>query len=105
VGVLRLGHRLDRHVDLQVERLADARVDDRCTSAWADHVAADLLERVLRRGEPDALHLVLRVQRAEPLERQRHVRAALGRRDRVDLVEDDALDVLEHRPRLRVRMR
>ena len=28
----------------------------------------------------------------EPLERQREVRAALGRRDRVDLVDDHGLD-------------
>ena len=45
-----LDHRLDRHVDLQVERLADAGVDDPAGAPRADQEAADLLERVLRRA-------------------------------------------------------
>ena len=95
-ALLGLLHRLDRDVDLQVERLAHAGVDDRARAARADHEAADLLERVLRRGEPDALRLVpVALQRGEALERQREVRAALGRGDRVDLVDDDRLDVRE----------
>ena len=98
--LLGLDHRLDRHVDLQVERLAHAGVDDRARAARADEEAADLLERVLRRAQPDALHRPLG-QRLEPLERQRQVRAALGRRDGVDLVDDHPLDPAQHLARLR----
>ena len=94
VGV-RLDHRLDRHVDLQVERLAHAGVDDAASAPRADHEAADLLQRVLRRREADALHLAAAVlllrERVEPLERQREVRAALRAGDGVDLVDDDPL--------------
>ena len=55
--------------------------------------ASDLLERPLRRRQADPLRLVTTVlQRGEPLERQRQVRAALGLRDRVDLVDDHPLD-------------
>ena len=54
VGV-RLAHVLDRHVDLQVERLAHAGVDDRAVAARADEEAADLLERALRGRQADAL--------------------------------------------------
>jgi hypothetical protein len=53
----------------------------------ADHEAADLLERVLGRAQADPLHVAL-AARGQPLERQRQVRAALGRGDRVDLVDD-----------------
>jgi hypothetical protein len=52
VGLL---HVLDRHLDLQVERLAQAGVDDRAVAARADQEAADLLERALRGRQPDAL--------------------------------------------------
>ena len=78
-----LDHRLDRHVDLEVERLAHAGVDDRARAPRADHEAADLLERVLRRAEADALRRRGRPAAArEPLERERQVRAALRRRRR-----------------------
>ena len=64
--------------------------------------ARDLLERPLRRGEPDPLEAaVLGTERLEPLEREEEVRAALGRGDRVDLVDDDGLDRREHLARLR----
>ena len=55
-----LDHRLDRHVDLEVQRLADARVDDPHGAPRADHEAPDLLQRVLRGAEADALGLVRR---------------------------------------------
>ena len=91
--LLRLDHRLDRHLDAQVERLAHARVDDRRLAARADHEAADLLERVLRRAQADALGVAAVVlQRRQPLEREGEVRAALRPGDRVDLVDDDRLD-------------
>src|SRR6478735_2082747 len=46
----------------------------------ADEVAADLLERVLRGAQADALQRASRL-RLQALERQRQVRAALRRRD------------------------
>src|SRR5262249_2091479 len=70
----RLAHVLDRDDDLEVELLRDARVDelDRPSSG---HEAADLLERTLRRREPDPLER-LRGQRLEPLDREREMGAA-----------------------------
>ena len=99
VPLLGLDHALDRHVDLQVERLARARVDDRARPLGADEEAADLLQRVLRRGQPDPLDVAPGLL-GQPLERDREVRAALGLRDGVDLVDDHLLDVLEDLARL-----
>jgi len=48
-------------VDLEIERLADAGVHDLRGAPRADHEPADLLERVLRRAEPDALRVALDV--------------------------------------------
>ena len=41
------GHRLDGHLDAQVEGLAGTRVDDRDLAVGPDQVAADLLQRTL----------------------------------------------------------
>ncbi len=98
VRVLRLDHRLDRHVDLQVQRLADARVDHRHAARRPDHEAADLFQRILRRAQPDPLHVAPRLL-DQPLQRDRQVRAALGLRDGVDLVQDHGLRALEDRAR------
>ena len=95
-ALIGLDHRLDRHVDLQVERLADPGVDDPRRPPRADHEPPDLLERVLRRAQPDALGVAVVVEGREALERQREVRAALRPRDGVDLVDDDRLDAAEH---------
>ena len=56
--------------------------------------ARDLLQRPLRRREADALErpAVRGRSASSALEREEQVRAALGRRDRVDLVDDDGLD-------------
>ncbi len=57
-------HVLDGDDDLDVERLADARVDDRdrprrlCGAAPEE--PGDLVERTLRRGQPDALEWLAR---------------------------------------------
>ena len=59
VGV-RLAHVLHRHVDLQVERLAHAGVDDRALAPGAHEEAADLLERALGRRQADALQRAAR---------------------------------------------
>ena len=58
VLLLRLDHLLDRHVDLEVERLARAGVDDRARPLRTDEEAPDLLQRVLRRRQADALDVV-----------------------------------------------
>jgi hypothetical protein len=41
-----------------------------------------------------------RTERLEPLERKEQVRATFGRRDRMDLVDDDRVDAREHATRL-----
>ena len=61
-----------------------------------DHEAPDLLERVLRRGQADALDVAAR-RLDQPLQRDRQMRAALGLRDGVDLVQDHRLGALEDR--------
>ena len=94
-----LDHRLDGHVDLEVERLAHAGVDDRARALRADQEAADLLERVLRGAQPDPLDVTAGRLR-QPLQRQRQVGAALGLRDGVDLVDDHLLDAVEDPGRL-----
>ncbi len=88
----RLAHVLDRNVDLQVERLADAGVDHRAVAPRTDQEPADLLERALRGRQADPLDRAAG-QVLETLQRQRQVRAALGLRDGVDLVDDHPLDV------------
>ena len=56
--------------------------------------ARDLVERALRRREPDALRRRVG-DRFEPFEREHEVRAALGGRERVDLVDDHGLDAAQ----------
>ena len=63
----------------------------------ADEQASDILDRLLRRAEPDALQAAAR-ERVEPFERQRQMRAALVAGDGVDLVDDHRLRVLQHLP-------
>ena len=98
-GLLRFDHRLHGDVDLQVERLARARVDDRAGPLGPDEEAPDLLERVLRGRQPDPLHVALGLL-GQPLQRDREVRAALGLRHGVDLVHDHLLGPREDLPRL-----
>ena len=61
----------------------------------ADQKARDQLDRPLRRRQADALQPPA-AQRVEPFERQREMRAALVRRDGVDLVDDDGFRGREH---------
>ena len=89
VGV-RLAHVLHRHVDLHVERLADARVHHRALAAGTHEEAADLLQRTLSGGEPDALDRALGLV-LQALERQRQMGPALGAGHGVDLVHDHGL--------------
>jgi hypothetical protein len=87
---VRLDHRVDRDLDLEVELLADSGVDDSTLAGWSDHEAGDLLERLLRRRQSDPLDLPSG-RRRQPLERQCQMGAPLGRRHRVDLVDDARL--------------
>ena len=98
-GVAGLDHRLDGHVDLEVERLAHPGIDHGALALGADQEAADLVERVLRRRQADALH-VTAGRLGQPLERERQVRAALCLRDGVDLVHDHLLGAVEDLRRL-----
>ena len=100
-GGLRLHHALHRHADLEVERLADAGVDDRALAGGADQELGHLLERPLGGGEADALRRLARADVVEALQRERQVGAALGLRHRVDLVHDHPLGAAQDlaRPR------
>ncbi len=134
-GRARIGHVLDRHDDLEVELLADARVDDLALLVRPTQELGDPLERPLRRRKADALdrlprqrdtsgeilrfalrlpgfrqfellleqgvHLRVLHVVVEALQRQRHVGAALGRGDGVDLVHDHGLHPGQDLPRLR----
>ncbi len=95
-----LAHVLDRHVDLQVERLADPGVDHPAVAPGAHEEAAHLLERPLGGRQADALHGALGLM-LEALERERQMGAALGARHRVDLVDDAPLDGSQRLPRAR----
>ncbi len=96
-GRVRAGlvHVVDRNDHLDVERLARARVDDRDRAlsllAETAEEPRDLVEGALGGREADALRRLVG-DRLEPFERQHEVRAALGRCERVDLVDDHRLD-------------
>src|SRR5439155_4953016 len=68
-------HRRQRRVGhdrADVERAQMARVDDRALAALAGEQTRHVLERLLRRGKPDALHLATRTtpdQLAQALQR------------------------------------
>ena len=105
-------HVLDRHDDLELERLPRAGVDDAHLAALADaaEVPGDGLERPLGGAEADALDVVVSgrlrwsrrrpAQALEAFQAQGEVGAALGAGDRVDLVDDHVLDALEDLARL-----
>ena len=60
-----------------------------------------LVERPLCRREADSLEGTRRPQRFQPLERKRQVGAALGRDERVNLIDDDRIDGGEPCPGVR----
>ncbi|OLL76760.1 nitrate reductase molybdenum cofactor assembly chaperone [Pseudonocardia sp. Ae168_Ps1] len=81
-----------RHGDLDLdrERLRGARLDD-LDRPGPGQERRHLVHRAHRRREPDPLRGALG-DLLQALQRQREVRAALGARDRVDLVEDHRRD-------------
>ena len=97
-SLLGLDHRLDRHVDAQVERLARAGVDDRGRAPRADQEARDLLERGLRGAQPDALGSlpVPAPELGQAFQRQGQVRPPLAAGHGMDLVDDHRLGGPEH---------
>lgn len=98
-GGAEFAHVLDRHDDPQIEPLAGRRGHDLHGCAAAEE-PGDLLRWPDGRGQPDALGGLLQ-QGVEPLQGQREVRAAFGRRDGVHLVHDHRLDGRERLARLR----
>ena len=90
----RVEHVVDRHDDREVERLRRARRHDLDRRG-----AARGSGRPRRSGAPSPTGRcagpAVSSERVEALEAHREVRAALGGRDRVDLVDDHGVDVLE----------
>ena len=99
-------HRLQRrggNLELQVARAHVPGVDDGADGAAvggevarADEEARDVLDRLLRRRQPDARQAPPG-EGLEPLERERQMRAALAGGHGVDLVDDHRARAREHR--------
>ena len=85
------GHVVDRHLDTHVHRFQAAGVDDGDLAIRAPEETRHLLERALRRREPDTLRLGFR-QRAKALEAEGEMGATFRGSDRVDLVDDEPAD-------------
>ncbi len=92
-------HVLHRHDHAKLERLPATGIDDRDVAAGpvAAEKAGDRLERPLRRREANPLEWrrVRCPEVLEALEGEGQMRPALRPGDRVDLVEDDRLDLAE----------
>ncbi len=98
-------HVLDRHHDLELERLPHAGIDDRhrpwrpwrgaiTTVQPATEIGRHSAQRSLRRRKTDALRLAVGDGR-KPLQGQRQVGAALRARQGMDLVDDQPLDAAQ----------
>ena len=83
-------HVLDRHDDRDLDRLGRGRLHHGDLARAAEE-AGDLVDRPHGGRQADPLRR-LRQQGVEPLQRDGEVRAALGARDGVHLVEDHRLD-------------
>ena len=99
-------HRLEwriGHFHTQVAAAMMPGVDGRdlgggpAVSSCAGEEMGDHVNRILGRGEADALQLVA-AERRQPFERQREVGAALVRRDGVNFVDDDRPGGSQHGP-------
>ena len=90
------GERRLRNLDPEVEVAAVPDVHALALALDAGEQPRDVLDRLLRGGEPDALERPLD-QRLEPLHRERQVGAALVACYRVDLVQDQCAHRAQHR--------
>ena len=99
LGFLERGHVRQRDPHLQVDGLAQVRRDDPNIGARMQEARHDV-HRGHRGGQPDALRR-RGCEFLKALQRQAQVAAALGPGDRMDLVDDDGLDVLEELSGLR----
>ena len=93
-------HRLERrtrHDEGEVPLANVTAVDDLAGGArpGSGEEARDLLDRLLRRRQPDALDR-LPGERVQALQRQRQVRTPLGARDRVNFVDDQRTCARQH---------
>ena len=97
-------HVVDRHDDLQVERLSSAGIDDRDLAVRPDATeeAGDRVERPLGGGQADALRRLraLGTERFQPFQAQGEVGTPFRAGHRVDLIDDDVLDAAEDLARL-----
>ena len=93
LAVAELGHVLDRHDDLDLDRLGRRRGDDGHVLLPAEE-PGHLIDRSHGRRQPDALGRPVE-QGVEALEAQREVGAALAAGHRVDLVDDHGLDAAQ----------
>ena len=90
-----------RNLEREIARAAVAGIDDGAVGTGAavrsrsDQKTRDLLDRLLRGGEADALQPVA-AQRRQALERDRQMGAALVGRQCVDLVDDHGAGGREH---------
>ena len=105
-AVLGLGTRVIHvgrgHDDLQIEVRLRARVDD-LDRAVPAQIPSHFAKWLLRRGQADPLGIRVASRDdevRETLEREREMDAALGGRERVDLVDDDRVDGREAPARL-----
>jgi hypothetical protein len=86
-----------RHDDLEIDRRTRARVDDLDGPVTAQ-ILRNFRQWTLRRRETNALRLRIarrRHQVVEALEREREMDAALRRCERMNLVDDDRVDVAQ----------
>ena len=93
-----------RDFDAEIERALVADVDDGAIRRTVDddalrpdEQARDVLDRLLRRAQPDALQAAAG-EAIEPFERQCQMRAAFVAGDGVDLVDDHRVRLFEHLP-------
>ena len=98
-------HVVDRHHDLELERLASSGIGDRHLAVRTDSAqeGGDGAQGALRSGKADSLRSGMPGggdQRLEALQGKREVRSALGGREGVHLVDDDVLHSPQHLPSL-----
>ena len=101
---LRRHHRFERsgrHFEREIARAPMAGVDDgarrlAAVRAGADQEARHRFDRLLGGREADALQSAA-AERRQALQRKQQMRAALVRRQRMDLIDDHGAGGLEHR--------